>query len=251
MTLNRTPSSPWAFNSHSSSRTAIHNFNRSNVMWHVYELFCPACCILKCFHIEYTEGTCVLCRATRTSHLATCNTSARRAENGSLFGSSNRFSTSTGDPTHILQPLLGSDPFGVSQGHSGSESNEPSLAHQVAASHRKMKSWSENWIEKNWPYHEDEARWFNTLIVTSNDHKALLLKMSKVCPSLLGASSKRDPPRIQPGNASVIWIRWLLDCSQGDARLNWRPWHTRFWLHPTAEHQNYPTESFKKYLLVW
>ena len=47
MTLNRTPSSPWAFNSHSNSRTAIHSFNRSNVMWHVYELFCPACCIFK------------------------------------------------------------------------------------------------------------------------------------------------------------------------------------------------------------
>ena len=64
------------------------------------------------------------------AHLATCNTSATRAEKGSLFGSSNRFSTATRDPTFILQPLLGSDPFGISQGHSGSESNEPSL-HQI------------------------------------------------------------------------------------------------------------------------
>ena len=39
ITLNRTPSSPWAFNSHSSSGTVMHSFNRSNVMCHVYEVF--------------------------------------------------------------------------------------------------------------------------------------------------------------------------------------------------------------------
>ena len=138
---------------------------------------------------------------------------------GPFFGASNRFSTATGDPTHFLQPLLGSDPFGISQGHSGSESNEPSLAHQVAASHRKIKSWSkhsiENWIEIIKMRQHDSRH-----LVTTTHQKALLLTKTQTSkydstslqnvhslstgPSLIGASSRHDPPRIQPGNASVI-----------------------------------------------
>ena len=141
------------------------------------------------------------------AHLATCNTSARRAEKGPLFGSSNRFSTATGDPTFILQPLLGRTP---SEYHNGTPVRSPmnlhcirfckmlarNAARQVSASHQEIKSWSQNWI-KNWIEIIKVRQHDSTPLATSTDHKALLLtktqtskydstSLQKMCPSLMG-----------------------------------------------------------------
>ena len=186
----------------------IHSFNRLNVMWHVYELFLSSMLYLQKAWSVSTLNTLKANVSFAGQHAQVIWQHAIQVLGEQRTGHflaliKYRFSTAPGDPTHIFQPLLGSDPFGVSQGHSGSESNEPSL-HQILQSVQPAKCLlaTERWnpgvrtgLEKNVLNHEDEATWFNTLIVASTDHKPLLL--TKTQSSEYDSTSLQNPQLVQ------------------------------------------------------